>query len=289
MAHAHAHARVGARNKNKVAMHFSYGRQHHRHRHHYGSGSAVISPENYVTSSDYFTTREWELDFMKASFPISYEILPSRGNRPCGFQNDYNPGIMSDTRPQIFSEQISESEWADRVTRFNQGLRSFWSCGSGIRTCCTICARIPPFQCLPFLTMPCICFFDEEGSLNTGIFKSCICFRNRLRKSALLELQPLCDLLSDDKLVWSMSWADDDVDSSSSTIVNRAGFPVVAGRGSNTSTSTLNSTSTTTSTIEKQNIALSDGSSDTAFLYCGELFQSDNHTIECSDVSRRQW
>ena len=210
---------------------------------------------------------------MKASFPISYEILPGRDNRLCGrSQSDgYHPGIMSDMRPQIFSDLISENDWAAKVKRFNGDLHSFWKGGNFMRSICTFCSHIPPIQCLPFLTAPCIiCFFDEEGSPHTGPFSSCICFRNRLRKNALLELQPLCDQLSDDKLVWSLNWADDDPDLSSPTLVNRAGVPVVTGHGPQTST-TLSS----------------DVSYDTTYLYCGEMFNSG--TNECSSISRRQW
>lgn len=163
-----------------------------------------------------------------------FEILrkaPSRRRRTGSHgwsQGPYGIGITSTVRPECFEDVISQAEWAEKVDAFNAELHKWWSSGGramgaaayALATAVSLVPCLAAFLALPVPWAPTppsdgdACCASAEGAssgLLAGCCRACdLGFGSEAKRSrAVAALQPICDALSDTRLVWSIRWRDD--------------------------------------------------------------------------------
>ena len=141
----------------------------------------------------------WYWNQLDAHHPTQYHLLTRRGFDCCHMTTfcwkDYNPGINDHQRPEHFADQISEEQWEekigkvngsiDRAHRFGSYCRGFWM------------ALIPCTMCLS-----CVCveyYHDSDQQCCCCCPEFC---QDYQKKHVLNSLQPICEEISDDKLIW---------------------------------------------------------------------------------------
>ncbi len=144
----------------------------------------------------------WELNDLVATMDTSFTLLSSRNSgmnpfMPCCFRGSYKPWVTDLRRPEHLVGYISESDWIEKITKFNESLRVWWEPGAFWRDCLNSAQM---YTCC--LTSLCADYFDEDGG-------ECIASTvNKRKKDAIEVLSPICNQLSDTNLIWSVGWDD---------------------------------------------------------------------------------
>jgi hypothetical protein len=159
-----------------------------------------------VVRDNNWRSERWFWNQLDARHPTQYHLLTDRGVDCCHIMTfcwkDYNPGINDLQRPEHFADQISEEHWEEKISKLNDNIDRAHCLGSYCRGFWM--ALIPCTLCFS-----CVCVQScEEGRQICGCCCPDICELYQ-KKHVFKSLQPICEEISDEKLVWKPIYKND--------------------------------------------------------------------------------